>query len=125
MDRIRVAALQYFIRPVQTFAQFRDQVEALVETVADYHCQLAVFPEYFTTQLLTLGNLRRPIVEQVRDLANQVPAFIELMSGLARKHRLYILAGSIPVIDNGSDAVYNDSYFLAPPESSGCKASST
>lgn len=31
MERIRVASLQYFIRPVQTFEQFRDQVEALVE----------------------------------------------------------------------------------------------
>jgi predicted amidohydrolase len=114
MDRIRVAALQYFIRPVQTFGQFRDQVEALVETAADYHCQLAVFPEYFTIQLLTLGNIRRPIEEQVRDLANQVPAFLELMSGLARKHRLYILAGSIPVIDDGRESVYNDSFFFSP-----------
>jgi len=114
MDRIRVAALQYFIRPVQTFAQFRDQVESLVETVGDYRCQLAVFPEYFTIQLLTLGNVKRPIKEQVRDLANQVPAFVEVMSGLARKHRVYILAGSIPVIDDGNDAVFNDSYFFGP-----------
>lgn len=114
MDRIRVAALQYYIRPVQTFAQFRDQVEALVETVVDYHCQLAVFPEYFTIQLLTLGNIKRPIEEQVRDLAIQVPAFVELMGGLARKHHLYILAGSIPAIDDGKDCIYNDSYFFGP-----------
>lgn len=55
MERIRVGALQYFIRPVSTFDQFRDQVEALVETAADYKCHLLVFPEYFTVQLLTLG----------------------------------------------------------------------
>ena len=42
MDRIRVAALQYFIRPVQTFAQFRDQVEALVETAGDSVSQAVV-----------------------------------------------------------------------------------
>jgi predicted amidohydrolase len=114
MDRIRVAALQYYIRPVQTFTQFRDQVEALVETAADYHCQLVVFPEYFTIQLLTLGNVRRPIQEQIRDLAKQLPTFLELMSEQARKHRLYILAGSIPVMDDGRDSVYNDSYFFGP-----------
>jgi predicted amidohydrolase len=56
MDRIRVASLQYFIRPVTSYEQFRDQVTGLVETAADYKCQLLVFPEYFTVQLLTLGD---------------------------------------------------------------------
>lgn len=35
VERIRVASLQYFVRPVQTFEQFREQVEALAETAAD------------------------------------------------------------------------------------------
>ena len=88
--------MQYFIRPVQTFNQFRDQVEALVETAADYKCQLLVFPEYFTVQLLTLGNVKRPIREQIEDLAKQVPTYKELMEGLARKHRMYIVGGTYP-----------------------------
>ena len=114
IERIRVAALQYFVRPVQSFDQFRDQVEALVETAADYKCHLMVFPEYFTVQLLTLGNVKRPIHEQVRDLARQVPAFVELMTRLAQKHRLYILGGTIPVMDDSAGPVYNDSYFFSP-----------
>lgn len=44
-NRIRVASLQYFVRPVRTFDDFRAQVEGLVETAADYRCQLVVFPE--------------------------------------------------------------------------------
>ncbi len=111
-ERIRVATLQYFIRPVQTFDQFRDQVEALVDTAADYDCHLLVFPEYFTVQLLTLGNVKRPIREQIRDLANEVPRFVDLMGSLAAKRRLYIAAGTIPVAENGS--VYNESYFFSP-----------
>ncbi len=114
MERLRVAALQYFIRPVQTFRQFREQVEALVETAADYGCQLVVFPEYFTVQLLTLGDVRRPIQEQILGLARQVPQYIELMSGLARRHGLYVVGGSIPVQDDGDDAIYNDSYLFGP-----------
>jgi predicted amidohydrolase len=114
MDRLRVGALQYYIRPVETFDQFRAQVEALVETGADYKCRLLLFPEYFTIQLLTLQNVRRPINEQVRDLAAQVPNFVELMSGLARKHRMYLAAGTIPVIDDGDETVFNDCYFFAP-----------
>ncbi len=114
MDRIRVCALQYFIRPVDTFDQFRDQVVGLVETAADYDCQLIVFPEYFSVQLLTLGNLKRPIREQVRELARQVPQYIEMMSGLARKHKRYIVAGSIPVMDDGSEPLHNDSFLFGP-----------
>ncbi len=101
LNRIRVASLQYFIRPVTTFDQFRDQVRALVETAADYRCHLVVFPEYFTVQLLCLGDIRRPMRVQIRDLARQVPNFVELMADLAREHRLHIVAGTIPVVGGG------------------------
>lgn len=114
MERLRIASLQYFIRPVQTFDQFRDQVQALVETAADYKAQLLVFPEYFTVQLLTLGNVKRPMQEQVRDLARQSDRFRTLMGDLARQHGLYIVAGTIPVMDGDSDHVYNESGFFSP-----------
>ena len=70
-QRIRVAALQYYIRPVTSFARFSEQVAAMVATAADYHAQLLVFPEYFTVQLLTLGEMRGPLSDQVRQLAHQ------------------------------------------------------
>jgi predicted amidohydrolase len=114
VDRIRVASLQYFIRPVQTFQQFADQVTALVETAADYQCRLVVFPEYFTVQLLTLGNVKRPIEVQVRDLAAQVGPYTELLSRLARQQGLYVLGGTIPVSDPDSDDVYNQAFFFSP-----------
>jgi predicted amidohydrolase len=113
MERLRVAALQYFIRPVESFSQFRDQVESLVESAKDYQCGLVVFPEYFSIQLLTLGNVKRPIKEQIRELARQAPRVVELMSALARKHDIYISAGTVPVMDDpASDVVYNDSYLF-------------
>ena len=113
-ERIRVATLQYFIRPVQTFDQFRDQVESLVETAADYKCQLVVFPEYFTAQLLTLGNVKRPIREQIRDLAGQTPRVNELMDGLSRRFRIHIVAGTVPVAGDTADQVFNESFFYLP-----------
>jgi hypothetical protein len=36
VERVRVASLQYYIRPVQLFQQFRDQIDSLVETAEDY-----------------------------------------------------------------------------------------
>ncbi len=112
LERIRVATLQYFIRPVNTFEQFYDQVAALVETAADYKCHLVVFPEYFTVQLLTLGGVKRPMEEQVRDLAKQVPKFTQMMSSLAEKHKIYIVAGTIPFEDPASGTVRNRCFFF-------------
>ncbi len=114
MDRFRVASLQYYIRPVKTFEAFQEQVTALVETAEDYKCHLMVFPEYFTVQLLTLGDTRRPIDEQVRDLAGQAPRYLEMMQELSRKHGIYIVGGTIPMKDPDSEKVYNDCCLFTP-----------
>lgn len=112
MERLRVASLQYFIRPVTSFEQFAEQVSALVDTAADYGCHLVVFPEYFTIQLLTLGDIRSPIAEQVNVLADHLPRYLELMTGLARKNRIYIVGGTIPVEEG--DAIYNRAFVFGP-----------
>jgi predicted amidohydrolase len=114
VERIRVASLQYSLSPVRSFEQFRDQVESLIETAAEYKCNLIVFPEYFTLQLLTLGDVKRPIQDQVHDLARYVPRFIEMVSELARRTALYIAAGTIPVLDNDNGLVHNECFFFGP-----------
>lgn len=114
MDPLRVAALQYFIRPVDSFDGFADQVSALVAAAADYDTRLVVFPEYFTTQLLTLGALDRPIDDQVRRLADHLPRYLELMAGLARRHDVYMVGGTIPVRGDGDDVVHNDAFVFTP-----------
>ncbi len=113
-NRVRVATIQYYIRPVDSWDDFAKQASAIVATAADYKCRLAVFPEYFPIQLLTLDDITRPVHEQVRKLAGRVPQFIELMSGLAKKHGIYVVAGSMPVMDNGDERLFNDSFFFGP-----------
>lgn len=110
--RTRVASLQYLMRPVASFDEFREQVAALVATAADYKSRLIVFPEYFTCQLLTLDDVHRPISEQVRRLAEQLPRYSELFAGLARRYRVHIVGGSIPVAEN--DKVYNRAFVFSP-----------
>jgi predicted amidohydrolase/GNAT superfamily N-acetyltransferase len=114
MPSVRVASLQYYIRPVQQFSQYRDQVQGLVETAADYRCQIVVFPEYFTLQLLTLGDLRRPMAEQVHDLANQESRLLELWSELARDNEIYIVAGTTPILDRKTGHLHNVSHVVSP-----------
>jgi predicted amidohydrolase len=113
MTRVRVASLQYFIRPVESFEQFADQVEGLVTTASDYKCEVVVFPEYFTLQLLTLGNLKRPIAEQVRDLPRYVARYSEMLARLAREHSLYIIGGTILTQGSG-DKVHNECFLFGP-----------
>lgn len=83
-------------------------------TAADYKCQLVVFPEYFTTQLLTLGNVKRPIEEQVRDLPRYVPRYVDLFTSLAKKHDLYIVGGTILTNGDGDGTVHNEAFVFGP-----------
>ncbi len=111
--RVRIAGAQYFIRPIEQFEQFEDQVSSTVAIAADYRCRLVVLPEYFTLQLVSLGDIKRPFREQVREVASYVPRFVEMMSGLARKHGIYVVAGTMPVQGSG-DAVHNESFLFSP-----------
>lgn len=112
MDRIRIAALQYFLRPVTSFDDFAAQVRSLVMTAKDYKCQLVVFPEYFTVQLLTLGDIELPMDVQIRSLARQAERYLDLMRGLALQYNMYILGGTMPVAEG--DDVYNEAFFFGP-----------
>lgn len=114
MNRARIASLQYFVRPIRDFSAFRDQVAGLVHTAADYDCDLVVFPEYFTVQLLTLGDIRRPMDEQVRHLATRVPEYIELFEGLAKSCGIHIVAGTIATPGAQAGVIHNDCFFFAP-----------
>jgi predicted amidohydrolase len=115
MPRIRVASLQYFIRPVSSFAQFADQVEALVWTAKDYKCRLLVFPEYFTCQMLTLNDVKRPIAEQVRHLARLEGDIVALFQRLAKDSGLYIVGGTLPAMDPPDEkTLFNECYLYAP-----------
>lgn len=114
MSRLRVAALQYFIRPLQNFEQFRDQVVGLVETAADYSAGLVVFPEYFTLQLLTLGDVKQRLSDQIRLLARHEEPFVGLMQDLASRHALHIVAGTIPHVDGSENTLTNVCHVFGP-----------
>jgi predicted amidohydrolase len=112
MSHFRVASLQYFLRPVPTFEAFADQVQSLVETAADYKARLVVFPEYFTVQLLTLGDVKRPIAVQIRELADQADRVTAVLAEAARRHQVHIVGGTVPV--RHGDELRNESRVFGP-----------
>lgn len=112
-DRVRVASCQYFIRPIEAFEDFLEQVRSVVATAAGYHSRLLVLPEYFTLQLAALDDPHKPVADIVRGVANHLPRFIEFMSGLSKRYEMYIVAGTIPTVDD-DELVRNDCYLFAP-----------
>lgn len=120
-EHVRVATLQYFIRPVADFDAFAAQVDGLITTAADYGVELLVFPEYFTLQLLTLGDVRRPMLQQVNALSERTPQLRELFTQHARKHDLFIVGGSMLERDT-SGTLANVSYLFTPDGELGAQA---
>jgi len=115
MNKLRVASLQYFIRPVKSYDDFSLQVRAFVETARDYKVQLLVFPEYFTTQLLTLANIERPIADQIKDLARQEERIVETISSLAKKSKMIIVGGTMPGFsEKDKSRLLNKCYVFSP-----------
>lgn len=111
VGRVRIAAIQYLFRGIHGFDDFAKQVEFFVRGAEEYRCQFIVFPEYFTMQLLSY--LREPAAGRaVRRLAQLTSAYEELFRGLAIKSRLYIIAGTHPVIEKGE--LFNAAHLFTP-----------
>lgn len=57
--KMRVASVRYQMRRVDSFEAFGRQVEFFVDTASEYRCDVVIFPELLTTQLLSLVPRRR------------------------------------------------------------------
>ncbi len=113
LQKVRIAAVQYQVRRVHGFDAFADQVEYFVQTASEYRADFVVFPELFSVQLLSQTNLQKlPSVEGISRLAEMEPEFFELMSRLAQKYGVHIVAGTHPV--RRDDKLYNVSPLFFP-----------
>ncbi len=101
--RIRLAAVQFGHRPLGSFDEFARQVAADIALARDYDCQLICFPEYLTGCLLTVplpgGGTRAGSDPPGTDESLEVwegwtDRYRNLFADLARRHRLWILAGT-------------------------------
>ncbi len=110
-SRVRIAAYQYLLRPIRCFEDFATQVEFFVRSAQEYRCQFALFPEYFSMQLLSY--LREPApARAVRLLAQLTPEYETVFKRLAKESGLYIVAGTHPVIQGGE--LFNAAHLFTP-----------
>ncbi len=89
----RICVVQYGMRHLSGFEDFAEQCEYFVDVGSGYKADFVVFPEIFTTQMLSFLPAGSP-AEAVRKLADLTPQFLDLFSDLAVKYNTNIIGGS-------------------------------
>ncbi|MFG0273708.1 MAG: GNAT family N-acetyltransferase [Phycisphaerales bacterium] len=106
---VRLCLVQYMMRRITSFDEFAQQCEFIVDVSSDYKSDFCVFPELFTTQLLSLVDAGDP-ASAARALAGYTPQYLELFNELAIRYNVNIVGGSQFAIE-GED-LYNISYLF-------------
>jgi predicted amidohydrolase/ribosomal protein S18 acetylase RimI-like enzyme len=106
---VRICAVQYMMKKIDSFAEFTRQVEYYVDVAADFGSDFAVFPELFTTQLMSFLEEKRPDMA-IRLLATYTDKYIELFTELAVRYNVNIIGGSHFVEEN--EDIYNMAYLF-------------
>lgn len=109
IEPIRVCVVQYQLRTIKNFEEFAQQCEFFLDTASDYKCDFVLFPELFTTQLLSCVDATRP-GQAARQLAAFTPQYLDLFTELAVKYDLNVIGGSQFVVEN--DTLYNVAYLF-------------
>lgn len=111
LTRVRIATMQYLLRPISSFEEFVTQVEFFVRSAKEYNSQFVLFPELFTMQLLSYLQESSP-GRAVRILAQLTKDYDTLFKRLAIDNNLYIIAGTHPVIERGE--LFNAAHLFTP-----------
>lgn len=106
---VRACVVQYQMRPVKSFDDFAQQCEYFVDVASDYKCDFILFPEMFTTQLLSFIRAEHSSMA-MRELAEYTPQYLDFFTHLAIKYNINIIGGSHFTIED--DSLYNIAYLF-------------
>lgn len=109
--RVRIAAVQYKLRHIDSWADFESQVDFVLNAAADYQPHFVLLPEIFTTQILSFMN-HDDIPGAVRELDTYTVRYKELLRGHAMKHGYFLIGGSHPNIREGR--LLNTAFLFTP-----------
>jgi predicted amidohydrolase/ribosomal protein S18 acetylase RimI-like enzyme len=106
---VRICAVQYQMRLINSFEEFATQCEYFTDVASDYRSDFIVFPEMFTCQLLSFLPTERP-AKAMRQLSQFTPQYLDLFTELAVKYNINIIGGSHFTVEG--DDLYNISYLF-------------
>jgi len=109
--KFRVSAVQYRLRTIGSFEEFAAQSTHYVRAAQEFGAEFVLFPEFFTTQLLSIGDGAGKALP-----IGRLPEFTDryrgLFAGLARETGMHIIAGT-HVIERGGK-LYNTAHLFMP-----------
>ncbi|ANS75865.1 acyltransferase [Paenibacillus yonginensis] len=109
--KLRVSAVQYHLHTIHSFDEFAEQAEHYIKTAAEFGTEFILFPEFLTTQLLSIGNGQGQALE-IGDLPDFTGPYRELFSRLAARENMHIIAGTHVIRRNGK--LYNTAHLFYP-----------
>ena len=118
---IKIAACQYHIDLHESWDAYAAHLTALCEEAAGQGAELLLLPEY--AGLVLSGQLpdaeRSDLHASIAGIQSLVPNWLELCESLARRLKVHLQPGSLPVLD--ADGIYRNRAWLFGPD--GCLGS--
>jgi len=109
--KIRVSAVQYHLHTIESFEDFAKQCEHYIKTAQEFGSEFILFPEFFTTQLLSIGNGNGQSLS-INELPDFTEQYRELFSKFAKETNTHIIAGTHVLKKNGR--LYNVAHLFYP-----------
>ena len=109
VEPIRLCVVQYEMRAIQSFDEFAQQCAFFMDVASDYKCDFVLFPELFTTQLLSCVESTRPGLA-ARQLSEFTPQYLEYFTEMAMKYDINVVGGSHFTVED--EQLYNISYLF-------------
>ncbi|WP_160719247.1 carbon-nitrogen hydrolase family protein [Bacillus sp. USDA818B3_A] len=109
--QFRVSAVQYHLHTIRSFQEFADQVEHYIKTAEEFGSDFILFPEFFTTQLMSIGDANGDALT-IQDLPDFTEQYHFLFTNLAQHYGMHIIGGT-HVIRKG-DRLYNVAHLFYP-----------
>jgi predicted amidohydrolase len=109
--KLRVSAVQYHLHTIRSFEDFAKQSEHYIKTAEEFGAEFVLFPEFFTTQLMSIGDKQGNALT-INDLPEFTEQYRDLFASLAKKTNMHIIGGT-HVIRKG-DRLYNVAHLFYP-----------
>ncbi|TCS82116.1 carbon-nitrogen hydrolase family protein [Tepidibacillus fermentans] len=109
--KMRVSAVQYHLHSIHSFEEFAKQVEHYVKTAEEFGAEFLLFPEFFTTQLLSIGDEKKNALT-IQDLPSFTEQYLHLFQNLAKEKQMYIIGGTHIIEKEGK--LYNTAHLFYP-----------
>lgn len=108
--KLRVSAVQYKLRTIDSFEEFEEQVIHYVKMAEEFAPDFVLFPEFLTTQLLSIKD--HGSKQNIEDLPRYTDAYLSLFKSLAKETGLHIIGGTH--ITREGDRLYNTAHLFFP-----------